>query len=157
MSKRTAAGVIVAILLASCAEAPKPPPVAVAPAPPPETRAPVAPALPALTLDGYKKLVATRIAQSNQELLAGSLPQMLKSVVVLSITVDRDGGLAQVSVRRSNGFKALEQRAMDSVRRAAPFTAPNLVARRGDESLSFLETFLFRDDGRFQVRSLVAN
>ena len=28
--------------------------------------------------------------------------------------------------------------------------------RRGEGTVSFLETFLFRDDGRFQIRSLAA-
>ena len=49
---------------------------------------------------------------------------MFKSIVVLDITIDREGRLAQVSVRRSNGYQALENNAMDSVKRAAPFGAP---------------------------------
>jgi len=155
MRSRACVAVFLAALSAGCAQAPKPPPAAPAPAvaAPPPSESP----LPVLTLDGYKKLFATRVAQSNPELLADSLPQMLKSVVVLDISIDRDGGLARVSVRRSNGFTAIEKRAMDSVRRAAPFAAPNLLVRRGESSLRFLETFLFRDDGRFQVRSLVEN
>jgi len=52
--------------------------------------------------------------------------------------------------------KALENVALNSVRRAAPFPAPAWSVRRGDGSVNFLETFLFRDDGRFQIRSLVA-
>ena len=59
-------------------------------------------------------------------------------------------------MRRSNGYKALENAALDSVRRAAPYAPPPLLARRADGSVSFLETFLFRDDGRYRIRSLVA-
>jgi len=81
---------------------------------------------------------------------------MFKSIVVLDITIDREGKLSKVSVRRSNGYKALENRAMDSVKRAAPFLAPALTVRGRDGSVNFLETFLFRDDGRYQIRSLVA-
>jgi protein TonB len=81
---------------------------------------------------------------------------MLKSVVVLDVTIGPDGKLLRVAVRRSNGFKALENLAMDSVRRAAPFPAPAWAVRRGDGTVNFLETFLFRDDGRFRIRSLVA-
>jgi protein TonB len=84
------------------------------------------------------------------------LPEMFKSIVVLEIAIDREGRLMRVSVRRSNGFKALESRAMDSVRRAAPFDAPAFTLRGRDGGVNFLETFLFRDDGRFQIRSLVA-
>jgi periplasmic protein TonB len=110
--------------------------------------------LPPLTLDAYKKRVADRVVQSNAGMLADSLPQMLRSVVVLNVAIDRHGNLAHVSVRRSNGFKQLEERALESVRRAAPFEAPGALLRRGEASVSFLETFLFRDDGRYQLRSL---
>jgi protein TonB len=48
----------------------------------------------------------------------------------------------------------LEDRALESVHRAAPFDAPSSQLLRGG-SVHFLETFLFRDDGRFQIRSLV--
>ena len=82
------------------------------------------------------------------------LPEMFKSIVVLDITIGRDGALERVVVRRSNGFKQLEARALESVREAAPYAAPGLLVRHGG-SVSFLETFLFRADGRFQIRSLV--
>lgn len=112
--------------------------------------------IPALTLDGYKEEFARRVAASSPDLFAEPVPEMLKSIVVLDITIDRNGGLARVAVRRSNGYQALERKAMDSVRRAAPFDAPSFALRRHDGSVNFLETFLFRDDGRFQIRSLVA-
>jgi TonB family protein len=98
--------------------------------------------------DAYKRQVAERIAQVNRDAIADSLPEMLKSVVVLNVAIDGSGNLSHLSVRRSNGIRELENAALDSVRRAAPFSAPG-------KSLSFLETFLFRDDGRFQIRSLV--
>ncbi|MEO8144201.1 MAG: energy transducer TonB [Betaproteobacteria bacterium] len=108
-----------------------------------------------MTLDGYKKSVAERIARASPDIFEDPLPEMFKSIVVLDITIDREGRLAQVAVRRSNGYKALENRAMDSVRRAAPFAEPAFTVRRRDGSVKFMETFLFRDDGRFRVRSLV--
>ena len=82
------------------------------------------------------------------------LPKMLKSVVVLDVTIDHEGKVAAVSVRRSNGYKDLEKIAMNSVRDAAPFAIPSRAVSRRDGSVNFLETFLFRDDGRFQVRTL---
>jgi protein TonB len=121
-----------------------------APAPSPAQR------IPPLTLEAYKKSVAERIASSSPNTFSEPLPEMFKSIVVLDITIDREGRLSQVSVRRSNGYKALENRAMDSVKRAAPFVAPAFTVRGRDGSVNFLETFLFRDDGRFQIRSLVA-
>ena len=144
-----------ALLLAACSANPPAPqqpgtPLAAAPAPQPQR-----PRLAPLTLDAYKKSVAERIAQASPDIFAEPLPEMFKSIVVLDITIDREGRLTQVSVRRSNGFKALENRAMESVKRAAPFRAPALTVRGRDGSVSFLETFLFRNDGRFRIRSLV--
>jgi protein TonB len=110
--------------------------------------------LPALTIDGYKKDFARRVARASPDVFSEPLPEMFKSIVVLDITVDRDGRLAHASVRRSNGYKALERRALESVKRAAPFAAPAFTIRRADGSVQFLETFLFRDDGRFRILSL---
>ena len=141
------------VLAAGCAQKP-----AVVPAeqPRPAARAPEASVIPAVTIDGYKKAVAARIAANSRHMFSEPLPDMLKSVVVLEITIDRDGNLRHVAVRRSNGFKALEERAVESVREAAPFGAPNALVRHGAGSVNFMETFLFRNDGRFQIRSLVA-
>lgn len=76
---------------------------------------------------------------------------MLKSVVVLSIVVDADGRLTRVRVLRGNGHHALEQLALQSVQAAAPLPRPGALVRRG--VAEFNETWLFRDDGRFQLRS----
>ena len=156
MTRQLAASISCATLLAACSTPSGTPP---AQAPSPQAAATPAPApaprIAPLTLDAYKKAVAERIAQASPDIFAEPLPEMFKSIVVLDITIDRDGRLAQVSVRRSNGFKALENRAMDSVKRAAPFGAPAFTVRGRDGSVNFLETFLFRDDGRFRIRSLV--
>jgi len=114
--------------------------------------APAGPAA-ARTIPEYKRLVAQRIASASAETFADPLPDVLKSIVVLDIRIDRYG-VPQVSVRRSNGIRSLEQRAEESVRRAAPFDAPSSQLLRGG-SIDFLETFLFRDDGKFQIRTLV--
>jgi TonB family protein len=137
------------LMLAGCASAPETPstppqPEAKAVPPVPAARAPA----PTSAAEGYKRNFAEKVATANREQIADSLPQMLKSVVVLNVTVDSRGNLSHVSVRRSNGYRDLENRAMESVRRAAPYASPG-------RTVSFLETFLFRDDGRFQIRTLV--
>ena len=124
---------------------PQPAPVALAKAPQ---------VAPTLTSEAYRKQFAERIVHASHEVFQEPLPRMLKSIVVLDVTLDRDGRLAALSVRRSNGFKALEHVAMNSIRRAAPFEAPPRSMQRHDGSVNFLETFLFRQDGRFQVRTL---
>ena len=116
--------------------------------------APAGPAA-ARTIPEYKRLVAQRIASASAETFADPLPDVLKSIVVLDIRIGRDGAAQQVSVRRSNGFRQLEKRAESNVRKAAPFSAPAAEVLRGASSVQFLETFLFRDDGRFQILSLV--
>ncbi len=119
---------------------------------------PAAPAAPesikAWTLDSYKLEVARWITRTSAEhLYEGAPPPTLKSVVVLNISVNPEGHLLRVSVLRSNGFKALEQRALQSVTAAVPLPKPGLVvSRRG--VAEFTETWLFREDGRFQLRSL---
>lgn len=112
-------------------------------------------AAPAATLDAYKAQVAEHIRTSSGETFEGTLPEILKSVVVLNITLDEEGRPARVVVRRSNGFKQLERVALDSVRNAGPFPAPSAKVLAGGSSVSYLETFLFRADGKFQIRSLV--
>jgi protein TonB len=157
--KTVKCGFLAAFLaLAGCATPPPSPPTPVIEPAPAQARTIPAPEAPktALTVEGYKKLVAERIAAASNDLFTDPLPEMLKSVVVLNITIDREGNLAHVSVRRSNRFRQLENRAMDSVRMAAPFAKPTWLARSGEDSVSFLETFLFRDDGRFQIHTLVA-
>ena len=149
-------GVTWVTLLASCS-APPPGPALSPPRPDVSEAAPLPneSIIPSLTLDGYKKEFAQRVAHASAEVFHDPLPEMLKSIVVLDVTIERDGKLARVSVRRSNGYRKLDNVALNSVRRAAPFAAPSWLVRRSDGSVNFLETFLFRSDGRFQIRSLV--
>jgi len=152
-----------AVILAACVQQrPETPPMQPEVIPPgPVAKAPSAPAsaprpVPrATTLPGYKIEVAKQIASASTDLFSDPIPQVLKSIVVLDIRIGRDGAPQHVSVRRSNGFRQLEQRAESSVRKAAPFSAPGPELLRGAGSVQFLETFLFRDDGRFQILSLV--
>lgn len=153
MQKTLFAGLAVAAIAAGCSSTqPAPDSARGRPA---ASAAPSAPMVPPLTLDGYKKEFARQVATASPEAFEDPLPEMLKSVVVLDITIDRDGRLARVSVRRSNGYAELDKVALNSVRRAGPYAAPAWTMRRGDGSVHFLETFLFRNDGRFRIRSLV--
>jgi protein TonB len=156
-------GIAAAFLLSACATQSKiaPPPAA---APPPAFGAalsvPQLPAVPqrplAAAAEAYKSVVAGEIWTRNAEVYAEPVPEMLKSIVVLEISIDRAGNPIDISVYRSNGYKQLELRALESVVRAAPFPAPAAGALEGPGCVTFLETFLFRADDRFQLRSLVA-
>lgn len=103
---------------------------------------------PPATHDTYKQVVARDVLQHRPGAYCEPGAEMLKSVVILEISIGGDGALLDVSVVRSNGHPDLAQRALETVKDAAPFTPPG-------EGVQFLETFLFRDDDCFLIRSLV--
>jgi periplasmic protein TonB len=104
-------------------------------------------------LDDYKIQVAQHLLQHNPERsFSGTLPPMLPAIVVLSITVDRDGQLTDVKVQRSRDDDA-SQIALASLRRSLPLPPPHELAQAGGK-LTFSETFLFADSVRYQLRSL---
>jgi protein TonB len=108
----------------------------------------------AQTLEQYKAEVAHAVLHANAEhTFIGRLPEVLKSIVVLQIFIDRDGSAYDVRMFRSNGYQELESRAMQSVR-AAALPKPSAAVTGGRSSVSFTETWLFRDDGKFQIRTL---
>lgn len=109
----------------------------------------------ALNIDDYKKHAAAHIIAISKHELAESLPPILKSVVVLDITVDREGNITRVAMWRSNGYEDLEKIAMDSVKRAGKLPAPSPEVLKGQESVRFLETWLFAHNGRYHVRSVI--
>lgn len=106
-------------------------------------------------ISAYKGQIAQHIVGGHKDTFSGDLPPILKSIVVLDLTVDRDGRISRVIVSRSNGFKELERVALDSVRRIKVFPPPPANVLNGKTSVRYLETWLFRDDGKFQIRSLV--
>jgi protein TonB len=142
-------------LLAGCASPPPPVPVeerstvAVAAAP---TAAPAPP--PSLTLDAYKADVARRILERNAERsFSGPLPPMLPAIVVVNITVDRDGQLTGVQVQRSRDPDATRV-ALASMLRSGPLPRPEGLVAANSSAMTFSETFLFDRDYCFQLRSL---
>jgi len=152
-----------AVTVAGCA------PQSERPAPPPETRAeqPVPPAAeskaeapatpapkPKTPLDLYKEDVARHVAAKNSaKVYAGVPPHFLRSVVVVQVTVDRQGSVTRLRTLRTNGYADLEHAAHRSVTAAVPLPAPPTALMRAG-MFEFSETWLFRDDGRFQLRSL---
>lgn len=158
---RTLGACLGALLAAGCSmlEPPRETDAASAPAdagaPSGPTVSPEAPlaASVARTLDEYKAEVAHAILHANADAtFIGRLPEVLKSVIVLQITVDRGGQPRQVRLLRSNGYEDLEARATQSVRTAALPRPSTSVAGAG--GVTFTETWLFRDDGKFQIRTL---
>ena len=167
-----ALAVLVIALAASCTQRQIERPVDVAPAPSaplagaqaapaaPMTTAPAAAAPGAVTasaavnIDGYKREIATLIHQGSADLVyEGAPPHLLRSIVVVTLTIDSAGRLTDVRVARDNGDADMTRAALDSARRASPYPRPPVrVLSRGQ--VQVLESWLFRKDGKFRLRTL---
>ncbi|MFJ3054334.1 TonB C-terminal domain-containing protein [Herbaspirillum sp. NPDC087042] len=108
----------------------------------------------ATSADGYKVDLAKRISQVNFTQVYVERPQaLLRSVIVIKYIVDGEGRLVASEILRSNRDKAAEASAMGSLKSASPFPKPPpALLRNGRIELS--ESWLFNNDGRFQLRSV---
>ncbi len=123
-------------------------PAVVAGARPPRTHAG-----PARSWDEYKLRVAQRIMETSPgETFGGILPDPLQSIPVLQIHLNRDGSLRNIAVLRvpRQSPQTLDM-AIRAIRRAAPFEPVGHLPR----PWQFSETFLYNDDLKFQLRTLV--
>lgn len=153
---------VAAAVLAACAVPPAPaptpppppaPPVVTAPAPPPA----VAPARPGpeVSEPDWRRALAQHILKVNQDrVFEGRPPHPLKAVVVVELTVGADGHVQRASVLRApDHAKELGSVAVRTAQTASPLPAPpRSLASRGPIRLT--ETWLFRHDDRFQLRTL---
>jgi protein TonB len=106
------------------------------------------------TVEAYKQDVAQRISQVNSTHVHSERPQaLLRSIIVVRYTVDGEGRLVRSEIQRSNHDRDTEALALSTLRKTAPFPkpAPHLL-HNGRLDLS--ESWLFDNDGRFQLRSI---
>lgn len=108
----------------------------------------------ATTTEGYKQDLAKRISQVNFTRVYIERPQaLLRAVIVVKYVVDRDGNLVRSEILRSNRDKQAEASALGSLKNTAPFPKPpEGLLQHGRIELS--ESWLFNNDGRFQLRSV---
>lgn len=108
----------------------------------------------ATTLDEYKTDLAQRISRVNSTKVHVDRPQaLLRSVIVIRFSVSSDGSLLRSDVVRTNRDKVSETTALATLRSTAPFPKPPpALLRNGKVDVS--ETWLFNNDGRFQLRSV---
>ncbi|OGB27208.1 MAG: hypothetical protein A3I66_11700 [Burkholderiales bacterium RIFCSPLOWO2_02_FULL_57_36] len=108
----------------------------------------------ATTLAGYKHDLAHRISQVNSTKVYIDRPQaLLRSVVVLKYQVDGDGNLVRSEIFRSNRDRETESTALATLKKTAPFPKPPAhLLRHGH--VDILESWLFNNDGRFQLRTI---
>jgi hypothetical protein len=150
----------VAAVLAACSSTPLPPyspaPVTSAVPTTPATLAPAAASAPAplaRNWDEYRVHAARMIVKSNAgSVFFGPLPEMLQSIPVLTVQLNPDGSVRNIDVMRTPRFAPETlQMAMRAIRQAAPFGS---VAHL-PQPWQFNETFLYNNDLKFQIRSLV--
>lgn len=108
----------------------------------------------AFTLEGYKRDLAQRISQTNSTKVYDGRPQaLLRSVIVLRYVIDSRGNLVRSEIMRSNRDHQTEATALASLKSSAPFPKPMPhLLRNGRIEIS--ETWLFNNDGRFQLRTI---
>lgn len=108
----------------------------------------------AASLNAYKRQLAERIAQASPGKVFEGRPQaLLRSVVVVRYVVDAQGNLARSEIMRSNRDSVTEATALSTLRTAAPFPRPSSsLLSRG--RVEIMETWLFNNDGRFQLRTI---
>lgn len=108
----------------------------------------------ATSYDAYKRVLALHISETNSTHVYPGRPQaLLRSVVVLKYAIDARGNLVRSDIMRSNRDAETETTALSTLRKSAPFPqpAPHLL-RRGQ--IDIIETWLFNNDGRFQLRTV---
>jgi protein TonB len=106
------------------------------------------------TAAGYRLALANRIAQvSSTKVFVGRPQALLRSVVVVKYAVDGNGKLLRSEIQRSNHDRATENTALATLRAAAPFPKPApALLKQG--KIELMETWLFNNDGRFQLRTI---
>lgn len=102
----------------------------------------------------YKIALANRIVQVNSTKVYIGRPQaLLRSVVVVKYVVDAKGSLVRSEILRSNRDRVTQTTALSTLRNSAPFPKPaSALLKNGRVEL--LETWLFNNDGRFQLRTI---
>lgn len=112
-----------------------------------------APTGPARSWDEYRLRAAQRVmATSPGESFVGPLPDPLQSIPVLQVKLHRDGSIEEIVVLRTpRQSPQTVQMAMRAIRRAAPFEPVSHLPR----PWQFNETFLYNEDLKFQLRTLV--
>jgi len=104
----------------------------------------------------WRRTLAQHILTVNKDrVFEGRPPHPLKAVVVLELEVGADGRIRHASVMRApKHARELGPAAVRTVQAAAPLPPPPRALLGRSSSVRFTETWLFRDDDRFQIRTL---
>jgi protein TonB len=137
--------------------APEPPPSkpVVVPAPPPRPAAAPAPVSKFADEVEWRRATALHIhAVHKKRIFEGRPPHPLKAVVVVQMTVARDGRVQRAEVLRApDHARHLGPEATRMAFAASPVPVPP-AALASSGQVRFTETWLFRQDEQFQLRTL---
>lgn len=108
----------------------------------------------ASNMESYRRDLAHRISEVNSIKIYPGRPQaLLRSVIVVKYSIDAGGGLVRSEIVRTNRDRENETTALNSLKSTAPFPKPaGHLLRRGQVEMT--ETWLFNNDGRFQLRTI---
>ena len=156
---------LVASQLSGCKSRPLPPsggvisPPSYPSAPAPSTAPPPAVAAPALPRAAnwaeYRRRAAQMILASNPGAsFTGAVPEQWQGIATVSVTVNADGSIRQVELLRSSRVAPhVNEMALTAVRRVGNFGAASHLP----QPWQFNETFLYNDDNKFQLVTIVEN
>jgi periplasmic protein TonB len=99
----------------------------------------------------YRQAAGNAIYAANTQIRGtGTLPALLRAIVVLELEVDGSGRLAVARIKRGGADASFNSVALDTIRRTSlPAPSRNLLNRRG--TVEYLETWFFDSEGKFQL------
>lgn len=103
--------------------------------------------------EDYRLQAAQRIVQANAgDMYTGEPPSILAAIPVLRVQLNADGSVRAIDVLRTpKSYPETVEMAIKAVQRAAPFGAVRQLPR----PWQFNETFLYNDELKFQLHTLV--
>jgi periplasmic protein TonB len=99
----------------------------------------------------YRQAAGNAIYAANASMRStGTLPALLRAIVVLEVEVDGSGRLAVARIKRGGADSTLDPVALDTLRKTQlPVPSRNLLNRRG--TVEYMETWFFDKEGKFQL------
>lgn len=105
------------------------------------------------SIDEYKRSAAQRVIEANRDRVMPGRPQaLLRAVIVMRVRVSTDGRPTAEVMRSPDA--ALSKVAIDTLKQASPLPAPPQSLGADLARVGYIETWLFNDDGRFQLRTV---
>jgi periplasmic protein TonB len=105
-------------------------------------------------LEQWKRQAAERIHAANaKQLFEGRPHHLLQGVIVVDVTVDKNGQVTRSRIVRSPGISKLNNMVQASLKTASPLPAPPpALVKTG--AMTYSETWLFTNDSKWRVRTL---